>query len=162
MLSLLPQSTRQEEQSRSDASAPPLQAALLVLNPAVTLERVLEVTAALGLNVISLMVRNLAKESTWIDQSHVHRILARLVPGEEDKIMSPFVQAIIDEARPKFIDEGRAEALLSLLKRKFGDDLTLEKIEQVRAANGSQLEETLNGILDANKIEDVLAPSSAQ
>lgn len=157
----------------------PLRAALMVLkyasyddDPRVTLARLLEAAVTFGLTTLTVVVTYLVKESDWLDLNDIRPIVARLLPGQEEKVMSPAMRQIIDmerprilaeerpkivaEERPRILAEGRAAVLLRLLERKFGR-LADDTAERVRAADDRELDRMLDAILDAESVEAVLA-----
>jgi len=166
---------------------PPLRAALMVLKYArydgdarTTLRRLIEAAALFDLTTLIVVVRYLVKESDWVEIADIRNLVARLMPGEEDKVMSPALREILDEARPQIIDEvrpqiinearpqiidearpqlldeGRVETLLHLLRLKFGT-LAPETAARVRAAKHDELESMTDNILSAVSLEEVFA-----
>ncbi len=83
--------------------------------------------------------------------------------------MSPFMKQILDEARPKimeevgpdFVNQGRVETLLRLLGRKFGP-LSDDTVQRVHMADTHQLEQLADNLLDSETLEDVFGGGKAQ
>lgn len=109
------------------------------------------------------------KESEWLDIEDIRARVAQLMPGEEEKVMSPALKRIIEEERPKIVaeerpkilDEGRADILIRQLRRRFGE-LPDGTVDRVRAATTSELEQMVDSIVTAETLQDVLAATPVQ
>lgn len=75
--------------------------------------------------------------------------------------MSPFVQEIINEARPKIVAEAQAEKLLRQIERRFGG-LPGDVVERVRSADPERIEVLSDNFATAKTLEDVFAPPRVQ
>ena len=119
---------------------PPLQAGLLVLkyatrddDPVATLERLIAAAAGVGLTTVVLVVRYLFKASDGMDRTRLRKVLKRILPGQEEDVLSIAAQEIIAEVRPKFLAEGEAKGraegeargkanmLIRLIRHRFPD-----------------------------------------
>jgi len=158
---------------------PPLQAGLLVLKYAVrdddpmqTLERLVAAAAGAGLTEVVLVVRYLFKASEFADRTRLRQVLARILPGQEDEVMSTVAQELMAEGEAKGLVKGRAEGraegrvegraegkvdiLLRLLGRRFGP-VAPEIAARVRAADAGQLDIWADRVLDAETLDAVFA-----
>lgn len=152
---------------------PPLQAGLLVLkyatrddDPVTTLERLIAAAAGVGLTTVVLVVRYLFKASDGMDRTRLRTVLKRILPGQEEDVLSIAAQEIIAEVRPKFLAEGEAKGraegeargkvnmLLRLIRHRF-PDLPPDLDVRICAASSDQLDEWSDRILDAKTLEDV-------
>jgi len=148
---------------------PPLQAGLLVLkyaarddDPMATLERLVAAAAGLGLTAVVLVVRYLFKASEFADRARLRAVLARILPGQEDEVVSTVAQELMAEGEAKGLvrgkAEGKADMLLRLLGRRFGP-VAPEVAARVRAADDAQLDVWADRVLDAETLEAVFAPN---
>jgi len=100
------------------SSQPSLRAVLMVLKYSLydqdvrlTLDRLIESAAGFGLTTLIVVVRYLVKGSAWVDIEDIRTRVARLMPGEEEKVMSPALKQIMEEARAKYLAEDRPRLL---------------------------------------------------
>jgi hypothetical protein len=147
---------------------PELQAGLLVLkyatrddDPATTLERLLVAAAGAGLTVVAIAVRYLLGASTF-DRAQLRATLARVLPGQEDNMLSQAALEIMAESRAEGVAQGmaqgKADLLLRLMRRRFG---TLPSIveQRVLSAEADDLDRWGEAVLDAPTVDDVLSMS---
>ena len=149
---------------------PELQAGLLVLkyagrdaDPQETLERLLSVAAGAGLTVVVSVVRYLFGAAETLDRERLRAMLARIVPKEDEMVVSIALREYLDEARAEALAvgraEGRAEAkadmLLRQLARRFGP-LPEGAVRRVRGASLKELDRWADDIFDAPTLEAML------
>jgi hypothetical protein len=149
---------------------PELQAGLLVLkyatrddDPATTLERLLAAAAGAGLTVVAIAVRYLLGAGTF-DRAHLRATLARVLPGQEDNMLSQAALEIMAESRAEGmaqglsqgISRGKADLLLRLMRRRF-DNIPPTIEQRVLMAEGDDLDRWGEAVLDASTIEDVFS-----
>ena len=122
--------------------------------------------AALAVSFDDLVatVRYVLGEPNEIDAGILRQVLAEIVPGQEDRIMSIAAEQWKAEGEAKGRAEGRAEgeakgeakALLRLLERRFGpvsDDLR----SQIISANLEMLDLWFDRALDASALDAVFS-----
>jgi len=156
---------------------PPLQAGLLVLkyamrddDPMDTLERLVDAAAVIGLTALALVVRYLFKASDLVDPTRLRRVVAGILPGQGDDVVTTVAEQLIAEGEIKGRAEGelkgrvegelkgraegKAELLLRLMTRRFGP--VAPDIEaRIHAADAALLDNWGDRILDARSLADV-------
>jgi len=122
--------------------------------------------AGISLTTLALVVRSLFKVSERLDQVRLQAVLQRIVPGQEETVLSIAAQEIIAEVRPRFLAEGKAEGkaegrregradvLRRQLQRRFGD-LPAEVAARLAVADSDQLDLWLDRVLDRASLEQV-------
>ncbi|MEO5347970.1 MAG: Rpn family recombination-promoting nuclease/putative transposase [Magnetococcus sp. YQC-9] len=99
----------------------------------------------------------------YLNVEHMRQVVRRIKPEEEVAMMSQFAREILSNNRPEWVAEvvrqdglhdGKADTLLKLTRRKFGQtpDWVAEK---VKAASLEQIEAWSENVLFANSVDEV-------
>jgi len=100
------------------------------------------------------VVRYLFKASDLVDPTRLRRVVAGILPGEGDDVVTTVAEQLIAEGELKGRAEGKAELLLRQLGRRFGP--VAPDIEaRIHAADAALLDVWGDRILDARSLADV-------
>jgi len=120
----------------------------------VTLERLIGAAADIGLTVVVMVVRYLYRSGETLDRERLRAAVGRILPGQEEDVLSIAAQEIMAEAHVA----AKTETLLRQLNRRFGSvpDAVRRKVS---AATVGELDQWLDGIVDSRTLEDLFAES---
>ncbi|QQP89192.1 Rpn family recombination-promoting nuclease/putative transposase [Skermanella sp. TT6] len=105
---------------------------------------------AIGFDDLVALVRYLIAEPNEINAAILRDALTEIVPGQEARIMSIAAEQWKAEGKA----EGKADLLLRLLRRRFGD-VPESTLERVLGAPDGDLDEWAENILDAPSLDAV-------
>ena len=127
-----------------------------------TLRALGQAALALGFDDLVAAVRYILFEPNEVEAGILREVLREIMPGQEERIMSIAGEQLkaegfnlgLAQGEVRGKAEGKAETLLRLLRRRF-HAVSSEVEARVLNADGAQLDEWLDRILDAKALTDV-------
>jgi hypothetical protein len=123
-----------------------------------TLLRLGRAALALGMEELVAMVRYVLGEPNEVEAGVLRAVLAEIVPGKEERVMSIALEQFKAEAFSHGVAQGevkgRAATLSKLLSRKFGE-LSPGVRARIEAASLEELDAWTDAVLDAPTLERV-------
>ncbi|UEM01535.1 Rpn family recombination-promoting nuclease/putative transposase [Skermanella rosea] len=116
--------------------------------------------AALSTDDLVTLVRYIVSEPNEVEAAMLRDLLREIVPGQEARIMSIAAEQWKAEGMARGRAEGKAEILLRLLRRRFGE-IPQSTFDTVHTASDDELTAWAENILDASSLDAVFHPSRA-
>lgn len=119
-----------------------------------TLLRLGRAALALGMEELVAMVRYVLGEPNEVEAGVLRAVLAEIVPGKEERVMSIALEQFKAEAFKHGMAKGQAASLCRLLSRKFGE-LPPGVRARIETASLEELDAWFDAALDAPTLERV-------